>query len=199
MHFNPLSIFPMLNYMEQHERRDGMLAGLDQLMGALSNLSISTDKTTYKVGETPTYRISGGVPLGHVAWTSFKNGQPTGEFQADYPGDDLNESGALTVRAGAWSASDIGDWVKEILIVPPDYAQNPDYGSLHIARVEFSVVPASAAVGTGQSTATTQQSSGTGILNQQVDIPIIGKVPVIAVAGIAGVGLLLLMGSGGKR
>lgn len=199
MHFNPLSIFPMLNYMDQHQRRDGMLAGLDQLMGALSNLSISTDKTAYKVGESPTYRISGGTPLGHVAWTSFKNGQPTREFQADYPGDDLNESGSLTVRAGQWGASDIGDWVKEILIVPPGYAENPDYSALHIARVEFSVVGAGAATGSGQSAASIQQSSGTGILNQQVDIPIIGKVPVLAVAGIAGLGLLLVMGLGGKR
>lgn len=189
---NPFYALSMADMLQR--RWNQQMSGvecLDCLMGALG-VTVSTDKTTYRVGERPTYRISGGVPGGGMAWTSFKNGQSTQEFQADY-GQDLNAAGTATLEGGAWTASDIGNWQKQVLIVPPDYAG--DYNSLATGQVSFTVVGA----GTASTSPTAQQSQAAGgILNQQVDLPIVGKVPVIAVAG-AGVLGFFLLSSGGKK
>lgn len=176
-----------------HWPHGGMLAGLDALMGALG-VTLSTDKSVYKVGEKPTYRISGGVPGGGVAWTSFRNGQPTGEFQADY-GQDLTASGTLTIEGGPWSASDVGDWQKQILIVPVDYAG--DYSTLATAQVEFTVVGAGAASSQiAKPRSTSKQADG--FFEKKVDIPVVGNVPLVAVLGIGVVGFFLLSGKGRK-
>lgn len=191
---NPLQLLSSMDLLERHWH-DRQLSGvecLDCLMGALG-VTLSTDKTTYRVGERPTYRISGGVPNGGIAWTSFKNGQSTQEFQADY-GQDLNAAGTVTLEGGAWTTSDIGNWQKQVLIVPPDYAG--DYSTLATGQVSFSVVGASAA---SASPAAQQSQAAGGFLNQQVDLPIVGKVPVIAVAGVGLVLVFAISGSGGKR
>lgn len=191
---NPLQWLSSFDALERHWHDSGrqMMSGLDALMGALG-VSISTDKTVYRIGESPTYRISGGLPNGRIAWTSFRNGQPTGEFQADYPGEDLSDSGTATITAGPWKASDVGDWQKQILIVPADYTG--DESTLATAQVSFTVS------GSGANPASTtpgkQQSSVTSFFDSKVDLPVVGKVPLIAVAGV-GIGALFLL-SGRKK
>lgn len=189
---NPLYLLSTMDMIERRWNRNQMrgIECLDCLMGAIG-VNLSVDKTTYKVGEIPTYRISGGVPGGQIAWTSFKNGQSTNEFQADY-GQRLSDSGAATLQAGQpWTVSDVGDWEKQVLIIPPDYAG--DYNSLATAQVEFSVVSSSTA-----SVTPAKPSIGStgGILNQQVSLPLVGSVPVVAVAGVGLVVLFAVMGKG---
>src|SRR3972149_7986931 len=139
---NPLIALSAMDMLQRRwNQNDGMLPGLDALMGALG-VTISMDKPIYRPGERPTYRISGGVPRGRVAWTSFRNGVNTGEFQADYPGDDLNDAGTLTIQGGAFTSADIGGWEKQILIVPEDYAG--DYSTLATGQVFFTVSAAGA-------------------------------------------------------
>lgn len=191
---NPLIALSTMDMLQRRwQRNDGMLAGLDALMGALG-VTISMDKTIYRPGERPTYRISGGVPRGRVAWTSFKNGVSTGEFQADYPGDDLNDAGTLTIQGGAFTASDIGDWEKQILIVPEDYAG--DYSTLATGQVFFTVSAAGSSAPPptpGATNSTTAPKSSTSLLDAKVTLPGLGAVPVVAVAGV-GLALVLLMG-----
>jgi hypothetical protein len=198
---NPLSVLSSIDMLQRHFYRQSlpngssqMLAGLDCLMGVLG-VSISTDKTVYKVGERPTYRISGGVPRGHIAWSSFKNGVSTGEFQADYPGEDLNDAGSLTIQGGPWSAGDVGDWQKQILIVPEDYAG--DYGTLGTAQVEFTV--GSSASASGPVKAATAVGKTGGFFDSKLTLPLVGDVPVIAVAGIGILSLLLFTGGSKGR
>src|SRR4030067_3217028 len=105
---NPLISLSAMDMLQRRwNQNDGMLAGLDALMGALG-VTISMDKTIYRPGERPTYRISGGVPRGRVAWTSFRNGVNTGEFQADYPGDDSYRAGTLSVQGGHFTLAGRG-------------------------------------------------------------------------------------------
>jgi hypothetical protein len=170
-----------------------MLSGIDVLMGALG-VTVSTDKTNYKVGERPTYRISGGVPRGHVAWTSFKNGVSTGEFQADYPGEDLNDSGTLVIQGGPWAASDVGDWQKQILIVPENYAG--DESTLATGQVSFTVSTAGSSTASGGSTTA---AKGSGIFDSKITLPLVGSVPLVAVVGIGALAIFGLMGSGGGK
>jgi hypothetical protein len=146
-------------------------------MGALG-VTISTDKTVYKIGEKPTYRISGGTPKAHVAWTSFKNGQPTGEFQADYPGDDLNDGGTLTVQGAPWTASDVGSWQKQVLIVPEGYAG--DESQLATGIVEFTV----SATDTAAKKPTAGTSSSQSLLDKKVNLPGVGSFPLILIGGV---------------
>lgn len=192
---NPLIALSTMDMLQRRwQRNGGMLAGLDALMGALG-VTISMDKTVYRPGERPTYRISGGVPRGRAAWTSFKNGVNTGEFQADYPGDDLNDAGTLTIQGGAFTASDIGDWEKQILIVPEDYAG--DYSTLATGQVFFTVSAAgssSTPTTPGATTpGTTTTPKSTSFFDAKVTLPGLGAVPVVAVAGV-GLALVLLMG-----
>jgi len=191
---NPLIALSAMDMLQRRwNGNDGMLAGLDALMGALG-VTISMDKTIYRPGEHPTYRISGGVPRGRVAWTSFRNGVNTGEFQADYPGDDLNDAGTLIIQGGAFTASDIGDWEKQILIVPEDYAG--DYSTLATGQVFFTVSAAGATatpVTPGATGGTATPAKSTSFLDAKVTLPGLGAVPVVAVAGV-GLALVLLMG-----
>jgi hypothetical protein len=191
---NPFQALSTIDLFQRHWQQGNhqMLAGLDCLMGAIG-VSISTDKLTYRVGESPIYRISGGVPGGSIAWTSFKNGNSTDEFQSYY-GQNLNDAGTASLQGGAWSSSDIGDWQKQILIIPPGYSG--DYNSLATGQVSFTVVGAGAQTGAKPGTVASKES---GFLDSKVKLPVVGEVPVIAVAGVGIAGLFLLMGSGGGK
>lgn len=152
---------------------------LEGLMGALLRM----DKTSYAVGEVPTYFIAGARPGAAIAWSSFLNGQPTGEFQAQY-GQHVGANGSATLTAAqAWSASNTGQWEKELLLVNPD-------GSFDHAKVDFTVGAVNA--GTGQGS-----GGGGSFFSGSVDIPGLGAVPNLALAAAAG--LFVLAISGGRR
>ncbi len=113
----------------------------NSLMGAIS-MSLSTDKSVYRVGESPIYRIVGAIPGSVIAWSSTKNGQQTGEYQASY-GDVVDANGTAEITGGAWTADNIGQWRKVAMIVKDD-------GSFDLSNeIGFSVVAAAAAGGQG--------------------------------------------------
>lgn len=147
----------------------------NSLMGAIG-LSLATDKTVYKVGESPIYRITGAIPGSVIAWSSTKNGQQTGEYQASY-GDVVDANGTAEITGGAWVEDNIGQWRKVAMILKDD-------GSFDLSNeVGFSVVAASAA-----QPGTNQPTNSGGFLDGDIDLPIVGSVP--KVGALIGAGVL---------
>ena len=145
------------------------------LLGALG-LAFTTDKHSYAVGDAPIYRITGAVPGSVIAWTSYKNGQPTGEYNANY-GQTVDANGTAELTGGAWTDADKGQWQKELVVIAPD-------GTISNATISFSVTGAAAA-----NPAPTQQA---GALDGTVNLPVIGEVPVVG-ALIGGAALAYLI------
>lgn len=112
------------------------------LMGALGAvmLSLTTDKRNYQVGDVPVYTLQAAIPGSRVLWSSFKNQQSTGEFQADY-GQTVDANGTAQLSGGAWTDAQTGQWEKQVLIIAPD-------GSMTTAQVLFNVAPKPAAATT---------------------------------------------------
>lgn len=167
----------------------------DDLLGALSGVSLSLDKSAYRVGEKPLYKVTGGVPGSQIAWTSYKNGQSTGEYQSFY-GSYLDGYGNATLPATQeWKDTDIGTWRKDVVIIPPDYPSRP----VENATVNFTV--------SGQQTSlpnTSQPSVNSGgggissIFEGDVELPVVGSVPKPVLIGAAVLGVLILTQSGGS-
>lgn len=144
------------------------------LMGAIG-LSLATDKTVYKVGESPIYRITGAIPGSVIAWSSTKNNQQTGEYQASY-GDIVDANGTAEITGGAWTADDIGQWTKTAMILKDD-------GSYDLSNpIAFSVIAASAA-----QPGTNQPTVSSGFLDGDIELPVVGSVPKIGALIGAGV------------
>lgn len=110
------------------------------LLGALGaiGLSLFTDKTTYLVGEKPIFSLVGAVPGSTIAWTSFKDGEPTGEYNATYGGQAIGANGTAELEGGAWTEDQIGSWQKQVAVIAPD-------GTISPAQVFFNVRSAAAA------------------------------------------------------
>lgn len=147
---------------------------------------LATDKSAYAIGEFTTYSITGAKPNADIAWTSFKNAQPTGELQAQY-GQYTDASGNWSGRAAQpWTASEAGSWEKQVLLVNPG-------GGYDQAVVTFTV-------GAGQPATSASHSTAGGFLSGSTTLPLVGTVPnglliigaVIAVAALLG-------GGGGRR
>lgn len=185
-----------------------MSALLSGLMGAIK---LSMDKTVYQVGEKPLYRLTGGVPGAAIAWTSYLNGQPTGEYQATY-GQWLDSYGAAEIPAAqAWNDTHVGSWRKDVVIIPNDYPKRP----LENATVSFQVAPIPDRMPTDYSnTGSTPDAGGsdsgglldsiTNIFEGDVTLPVVGEVPKAAIFGLGAVVLIVaLTGSsdsgGGRR
>lgn len=151
-------------------------------LGAIG-LALFTDKRSYQVGDAPLYSLTGAIPGSRVAWSSFKNGQSTGEFQADY-GQVIGANGTVELTGGAFADADVGNWQKIALIINPD-------GTTEQAQSSFSVSPKMAA---GQAS----PMSGSGFFDGEVDLPVVGAVPKIAALAGAGIGLYLLFGKKGR-
>lgn len=101
------------------------------MFGAIG-VSLETNKTFYAVGDTPTYIVRAAIPGSQIAWTSFKDGVATGEFNANY-GQVVGANGtAELVAGGPWTAADVGRWEKQAVVIAPD-------GSTSIAQVKFVV------------------------------------------------------------
>lgn len=105
-------------------------------LGAALPISLSINSPIQVVGQTPTYRISGAPPGAQVTWTSFKDGVATGEDMAGYSGQVVESNGTVELTGGAWTADNVGQWIKQVRIAAPD-------GAVSQAVVMFSVVPAS--------------------------------------------------------
>jgi len=156
----------------------------NSLMGAIS-MSLTTDKSVYRVGESPIYRIVGAIPGSVIAWSSTKNGQQTGEYQASY-GDVVDANGTAEITGGAWTADNIGQWRKVAMIVKDD-------GSFDLSNeIGFSVVAAAASGGQGVPVA----DSG-GFLDGDIELPLIGAVS--KVGALIGAGVLAYFLTKGRR
>lgn len=184
------------------------------MLGALAGLSFSMDKQNYIVGQRPIYRISGAVPGSQIAWTSYKDGVATGEYQAFY-GDYVDNEGNATITAvQPWDASHVGTWEKHAIIIPPTWPN----GTLENGRFVFNVVgigdttptPGPAPVPTPTPTPMPTpmptpvpvpvETGGGGIseiFEGTVELPVVGEVPKVAL--IAGGALLIFaLSSGGS-
>lgn len=107
--------------------------GLGYLGEAIA-LKLQINSPLQRVGETPTYLLTGAPPGQTIAWTSYKNGEFTGELNSTY-GQVVEANGTARLAAGGpWREEDIGTWQK--------IATFSDGSS---AIVNFQVVPASAA------------------------------------------------------
>lgn len=179
------------------------------MLGFLAGLSFSMDKQSYLVGQKPIYRISGAVPGSQIAWTSYKDGVATGEYQAFY-GDYVDQDGNATIVAvQPWDTSHIGSWEKHAIIIPPTWPN----GTLENGRFEFTVAgvgtPDVTPIPTPTPTPTPSpipplETSGGGIseiFEGTVELPLVGEVPKVAL--IAGGALLVFAlasgGDGGRR
>jgi len=148
----------------------------NSLMGAIG-LSLTTDKSAYRVGESPIYRITGAIPGSVIAWSSTKNNQQTGEYQASY-GDIVDANGTAEITGGAWTADNIGQWTKTAMILKDD-------GSYDLSNpIAFSVIAASAA-----QPGTNPPISSGSFLDGDIELPVIGSVP--KVGALIGAGALV--------
>lgn len=145
-------------------------------------LTLQIDSPIQRVGAPPTYRITGGTPGETIYWSSYKNGQPTGEDNASY-GQSVGPNGTaeLVGSGSGWQTSEVGDWIKEIRIKKPD-------GTWAQAMVSFRVLPPVSDVANVVPTVTTDSISLFGVTLPK---------PVVW----AGAGLLafMLLGGGGRR
>lgn len=163
----------------------------NSLMGFLGalGLSLSTDKSVYKVGESPVYRIVGAIPGSVIAWSSTKNGQQTGEYQSNY-GATVDANGTAEIVGGAWSDSDKGQWQKTAMILRAD----GNYDLSNVASFSVVAAPATAPVPPGQT------STG-GFLDGSITIPILGTVPKLegyAAIALAAYGVMQIFGKKGR-
>jgi hypothetical protein len=155
------------------------------LLGALG-LTLTTDKRSYKTGEGITYSITGAIPGSTIAWTSYKNGQPTGELNVVYAGQVVDPNGTAQLSGGAWTDADAGSWIKQAIVIAPD-------GSQSNAEVSFSVSPAVVAPQPGSVPVSSDFFSG------NVTLPVIGSVSKpVAIGGAAILAFLLFSGKRGR-
>lgn len=115
--------------------RNGLavVAGLGNLAGQVP-VSITIDSTRQRVGQAPIYRITGAPPGQGVLWTSYRNGEPTGE-KDDFYGHTIEANGTLEIKGEPWTSDQDGRWQKQILINDVD-------GKRYLGQVEFLVEPA---------------------------------------------------------
>lgn len=107
-------------------------------LGEALGLKLSIDNQFQRVGDTPVYTLIGAAPGVPIYWTSFKDGEPTGEYNTTYPGHVVESNGtARLVAGGPWTDSDVGVWTKQVLVQDAD-------GNNSIAQLQFRVAPASA-------------------------------------------------------
>lgn len=154
-------------------------------LGAIG-LSLSMDKSTYKVGESPIYRITGAIPGATIAWSSTKNGQQTGEYQSSY-GAKVDANGTAEMTGGAFTDADKGQWTKTAMILRDD-------GKYDLSNVAaFSVIASQPT--TGGNTPPVPSGHQGNFFDDAVDY--LKENPVIAIG--AAVGAYFLFSGRGRR
>ena len=158
-------------------------------------MTLTVTPVTQGVGYASIFTITGGPPNAAIAWSSTKNGVPTGEDHAQYSGQVTDANGNWSASGGNWPASMVGEWEKIAYVYPPD-------GSAPwTAKADFAVVAGGGStVTTGGSGGASQGSSG-GFLDGVTNIPGFGAVSnknLLIVGGVLAA-VFLLPSSGGRR
>lgn len=176
-----------------------------QGLGAASiPISLRIDNPIQQAGREGHFYISNAPPNSKIYWTSFRNGQYTGE-ENSYYGDNTQNNGSADVK---WTplADHTGDWLKIVLVQDGE-------GKNYYGQVQFRVIPSDVQQPTAQDsflptyTGTTQDSASSvfGLPTSQPptqasgflsgDISIAGiQLPKVLVYGGAGFLLLTLFG-----
>jgi hypothetical protein len=101
-------------------------------------LSLTINTPYQAVGQKAVYTLIGAPPGSPVYWSSYKDGQETGELNDSY-GQTVGSNGTAKLEAAdAWKDTQTGVWTKVALVQTPD-------GKNHTAMVQFRVSPAVAA------------------------------------------------------
>jgi hypothetical protein len=104
-------------------------------LGEALPLSLTIDTPFQAVAGAPKFTLVGAPPGATILWSSYKDGVATAEFNASY-GQLVEANGTARLDGGAWTAADVGNWTKEVLIQSPD-------GTNNRAMVQFRVSAAS--------------------------------------------------------
>lgn len=116
------------------QRRGGMRG----LLGiAPIPIQLTVDRAIMTAGQAAKFRIIGAPPNKEIRWSSFKNGQSTGELNAYY-GDKTENNGTAEITFTPDEGM-IGNWTKTVLV-------QDDAGNNYTALVNYQVQPAAAAV-----------------------------------------------------
>lgn len=175
-----------------------LLSGLSDL----GDLTLQMDKARYLVGEKPLYRVMGGPAGAQLAWTSYKDGKATGEYQAFYHQYTDSYGNATIAADQAWDPSHVGIWRKDVIVIPKNYPNEP----LQNASVSFTVapipteVPVDYANSSGSSSTGSGSSVGDSITNffqGDIEIPVVGSVPKVGLFAVGGIVLVVALTSGG--
>jgi len=161
----------------------GLRTGLSGL-GASIPIQLTVDQSIMTVGKTARFRIIGAPANQQIYWSSYKNGQATGELNAGY-GDRTAANGTADLPFTP-RAEDVGSWVKEVLVQDAG-------GNNYTALVQFGVQSAAAAATAG--VAAPPPSSGGGFLDKLTNDGFnIGGIfiPYVAALAVGGVGFLLI-------
>lgn len=133
-----------------------------------------TINTPYQVvGGAPTFTLIGAPPGSQIFWSSYKDGQPTAEYNSGYD-QAVESNGTAKLTGGNWTDSDVGTWIKEVLVQGAD-------GQNYRGVVQFRVSPAA-------STSTTPapvSSTGSFWENPLFSIGDFQVTPAIAGIGLA--------------
>lgn len=175
------------------------------LLGGLSDLgdlTLQMDKARYTVGEKPLYRVMGGPAGAQLAWTSYKDGKATGEYQAFYHQYTDSYGNATIAADQAWAPSDVGIWRKDVIVIPKNYPNEP----LENASVSFTVAPiptevpinyANSSSGSNSS-GSNPSNSITNFFQGDIELPVVGSVPKVALLAVGGIVLAVALTSGGE-
>lgn len=173
------------------------------LLGGLSDLgdlTLQMDKSRYLVGEKPLYRVMGGPAGAQLAWTSYKDGKATGEYQAFYH-QYTDAYGNATIAADqAWDPSHVGIWRKDVIVIPKNYPNEP----LQNASVSFTVapIPTEVPINYGNSSSSNSGSKAgdsiTNFFQGDIELPVVGSVPKMALFAVGGIVLVVALTSGGE-
>lgn len=104
-------------------------------------LQLTIDSPSQVVGGKPTFTLIGAPPGATVLWSSYKDGQATGEFNSSY-GQMVEANGTARLVGGDWATGDVGTWIKEVLVQTPE-------GANQRAVVQFQVRNAPATIPPG--------------------------------------------------
>lgn len=85
-----------------------LAGGMRRGLGALA---LSLNKSLFRVGEAPSYAISGATPNSAISWSSTRDGQSTGENQSSY-GQTADANGVWSGSGNTWTSDQLGWWTK---------------------------------------------------------------------------------------
>jgi hypothetical protein len=145
-------------------------------LGEAVPLQLTIDTPYQTVAGTPRFTLIGAPPGATILWSSYKDGVATAEFNASY-GQLVEANGTARLDGGPWTAADVGNWTKEVLIQSPD-------GTNNRAMVQFRVSAASVPAASG-TVGTAQQPVGSFWENPLFSIGDFEVTPAVAGIGLA--------------